>query len=633
VCLGNLAVTATATVSPTSDPYVNGVLSGIRWGVDTLTFSFPSSASYYGTYSGGEQNNAFEAFTPLQQEAVRTILKSYSAVTNLKFVEVTETLTTHGELRYAESDAPSTAWAYYPSTSAAGGDAWFNNSKNWYDAPAKGNYAWLTMLHETGHALGLKHPHEAKGSFGALPTDRDSLEYTVMSYRSYIGASTTGGYTNGSTSYPQTLMMLDIAALQKMYGANYTTNAGDTVYRWNPLTGEMSINGVAQGPPAGNKIFMTIWDGGGNDSYDLSNYSGGVSIDLNPGGWTTASATQLASLGSGKIAAGNMANALLYDGNLASLIENALGGAGNDTILGNAVDNVLTGGRGNDILDGRGGVDTAVFSGLISDYLRVKNADSSWTITDLRTGADGTDTLKGIEYAKFGDGVLQLDAIIETTPLPTEPTPVNSVPVGVADAYSVAKGSKLTVSAANGVLKNDSDSDGDSLSAVLVNGPTRGSLSLKSDGSFTYTPPKKFAGSVSFTYKANDGEATSATTTVTINVGTTSTAAKRGQWGKIESMDEDQIPAPVDTHKTDWIALLTTSHHRFGAHKTPESAGYWHSSSAAVKELMTLHTFNHEKTFGYQKADFGPAHGDAPPIELTGLPDFLSQVFLEFHLA
>ncbi len=111
-------------------------------------------------------------------------------------------------------------------------------ASHWYDNPVKGNYAYLTIIHETGHTLGLKHPHDMSGSFGTMPLDHNSLEYSVMSYRSYIGASTTSGYTNArATSYPQTLMMLDIAALQTLYGANYTTNSGDTVYRWNPATG------------------------------------------------------------------------------------------------------------------------------------------------------------------------------------------------------------------------------------------------------------------------------------------------------------------------------------------------------------------------------------------------------------
>ena len=85
---------------------------------------------------------------------------------------------------------------------------------------SRGNYAWMGILHETGHALGLKHGHEFPL---AISADRDSLEYSVMTYRSYPGRRhPSGGYTNETFGFPQTLMMLDIAALQKIYdGANY----------------------------------------------------------------------------------------------------------------------------------------------------------------------------------------------------------------------------------------------------------------------------------------------------------------------------------------------------------------------------------------------------------------------------
>lgn len=412
---------ATTSVQPTGDLYIDGILSGIKWATNYLTYSFPTSSDLYGTnYGSGEPTNNFKAFTDVQETAVRSILTMYSSVANLTFTEVTETSTQHGDLRYAESDSPGTAWAYYPSTSALGGDAWFNNSKHYYDNPIKGNYAYLTMMHETGHALGLKHPQDIKGSFGTLPSDMDSLEYTVMSYRSYIGGPTTG-YTNGSTSYPQTLMMLDIQALQEMYGANYTTNSGDTVYKWSPTTGEMFVDGVGQGAPAGNKIFMTVWDGGGNDTYDFSNYTTSLNVDLNPGGWTTVSSTQLAYLGNNHYAAGNIANALLYHDNPASLIENAIGGTGNDTIIGNLADNRLTGGAGNDYLDGGAGTDTAFYSGLFANYALVQNADGSWTITDLRTGSlDGTDTLANMEFLQFGD---QLVTIGTMPPVATNHAP------------------------------------------------------------------------------------------------------------------------------------------------------------------------------------------------------------------
>ena len=76
----------------------------------------------------------------------------YSAVVNVTFSEVTESSTLHGTIRYfTETDKYSTGFGYYPSTSQAGGDAWFGNSSNYFNAPAAGNYAWFTFIHETGH--------------------------------------------------------------------------------------------------------------------------------------------------------------------------------------------------------------------------------------------------------------------------------------------------------------------------------------------------------------------------------------------------------------------------------------------------------------------------------------------------
>src|SRR5690242_18988926 len=189
----------------------------------------------------------------------------YSSVAKITFTEKTETTSTHGDLRYGESDVAVTAFAYYPTTNILGGDIWLNNSKNFFDSPVVGTYAYDTLMHETGHALGLKHPQDVKGAFGTMRLDHDSVEYTVMSYRSYVGGPTTG-YTIGTTSYPQTLMMYDIAAMQFLYGANYATNSGNTTYKWDTTTGQMSINGEGQGAPAANKVFMTIWDGGGIDT-------------------------------------------------------------------------------------------------------------------------------------------------------------------------------------------------------------------------------------------------------------------------------------------------------------------------------------------------------------------------------
>ena len=100
---------------------------------------------------------------------------------------------------------------------------------------------------------------------------------------------------------------------------------------------------------------------------------------------------------------------------------------------------------------------------------------------------------------------------------------VNSAPVAVDDAYSTGKGIQLTV-VAPGVLSNDTDVDGDHLTATVANNVSNGSLTLKSDGSFTYTPNASFVGIDSFTYKANDGQADSNVATVSITISGSTTA-------------------------------------------------------------------------------------------------------------
>jgi CSLREA domain-containing protein len=94
---------------------------------------------------------------------------------------------------------------------------------------------------------------------------------------------------------------------------------------------------------------------------------------------------------------------------------------------------------------------------------------------------------------------------------------VNDVPGAVDDGYSVVTGNMLMVNPP-GVLGNDSDVDGDSLTAVLQSGPSNGSLVLNGDGSFGYSPSMGFVGDDSFTYRADDGTALSSLASVTIMV-------------------------------------------------------------------------------------------------------------------
>ncbi|MCP4263376.1 MAG: tandem-95 repeat protein, partial [Planctomycetes bacterium] len=143
-------------------------------------------------------------------------------------------------------------------------------------------------------------------------------------------------------------------------------------------------------------------------------------------------------------------------------------------------------------------------------------------------GANGTVTNNGtdVTYTPNADynGVDSFDYTVsdgqggfDTATVTVTVTPVNDAPVAVDDAYSTNEDTPLTV-AAPGVLANDSDVDGDPLTAVLVTGPGSGTLTLNSDGSFNYTPNTNFNGTDSFVYEASDGNGGTDTATVTITV-------------------------------------------------------------------------------------------------------------------
>jgi len=392
-------------VSRTGNQDIDGVLVGTKWDTLSLTFSFPSQASFYGSgYGSGEPSSAFEALNAQQKIAVRESFAMISSYTKLTFTEITESASQHADLRHAMSDLPGTAWGYYPSSDPAGGDSWYRNSGGGYDDPVLGNYAYFTFMHEIGHNLGLKHGHDG-GAFGPMTAEHDSHEYSIMTYRSYVG-SPGEYYTNETWGGPQSMMISDIAALQHMYGADYTTHSGNTTYRWSPDSGEMFINGIGQGTPGGNRIFRTVWDGNGTDTYDLSNYSGGITIDLRPGEWTTTSEVQLANLGDGNYARGNIANALLFGGDTRSLIENAIGSSGDDVIFGNTASNAI---------DGRDGTDTIVLAGMQDDY-----AFNGMAANFTAVGFGATDTILNAEFVRFlGSGLTVASADL------FRPTPVD----------------------------------------------------------------------------------------------------------------------------------------------------------------------------------------------------------------
>ena len=335
----------------------NALVSGYSWSGSTVTFSFPDSSGDYSYSSSNPEPDTYGELNSAQKAAIRAAFDLYASYIDIDFVELNGSSDDNAAIRLAETGETGTAHAYYPfGGTQESGDVWFNTTN--YNNPEIGTYAYHTILHEIGHAMGLRHGHDQ------LSGAYDAMSYSVMTYRSHQGSSL-GGYTNESYGYAQTLMLYDIAALQEIYGVNWDTNAGDTIYSWDETTGAMSINGEVSLASAGTNIFMTLWDGGGNDTLDLSNFSDQTCIDLRPGQGSRFSDDQLVQLDfdaySGHedvFAEFNIFLALLPDGDTRALIENVIGGTGRDIIDGNQADNLICGGRGGDWIAGHFGNDT-----------------------------------------------------------------------------------------------------------------------------------------------------------------------------------------------------------------------------------------------------------------------------------
>ena len=229
----------------------------------------------------------------------------------------------------------------------------------------KGDIGYYAAIHEIGHSLGLVH------SFSAGLTGNENTEqFTVMAYD-------TGPWGN---VFAQTHMLYDVSAIQAIYGANTSFNSGDTVYTLDP------------------NAAYTVWDGGGTDTFDASAISTGVTIHLEEGGYSSVGLSEHIAIAYGAV------------------IENAIGGDGGDFIYGNDADNVLTGGMGDDQIDGSDGtLDQAIFSGVFSNYTIT---DTSGTIIIQDTvGTDGTDTLMNVERFVFSDGYYEGGVFTSNNPV------------------------------------------------------------------------------------------------------------------------------------------------------------------------------------------------------------------------
>lgn len=417
-----------ATVAPPDNtqvwtlPQIANYLTATYWGGAVQKFNVPVGGVV--TVDLRELDASYQAFA-------RTALQTWSDVTGLRFTESTSGI----QIRFTETPNDG-AWSSSTQSSGYTLAAIVNVEPNW----ASDAYTLQTFIHEIGHALGLGHagPYNGTATFGEDNVyANDSWQATVMSYFDQIDNT----FVDASFAYLLTPMLADVIAIRALYNTAGTTRTGDSVYGYASSAGGIFTESVIDERGAIDYA-LTIVDDGGTDTINLSGSTANNRIDLRPASISNTGGL----IGNLSIAPG-------------TIIENAIGGSGRDTLIGNDAANALSGGGGNDMLEGGGGTDTATYSGNMADWA-ITGDVSALTVSN----GSQTDTLVNVEYLRFADMVYRVSGVPVDVTAPTVGlfTPADGASAVLAGSNIVVTFSE-TIARGSGIIQIRAGSAGGAL--------------------------------------------------------------------------------------------------------------------------------------------------------------------------
>ena len=284
-------------------------------------------AHRFNVTQGGTLTVNISVLNPTEQMLARAALTAWADIIGVQFQEVSG----DAQITFDNSEDPEGPIAATEPVWAGGimSSARIQISSSWLTnfGSALNSYGFETYVHEIGHALGLGHAgnynFEARYPYDALFLN-DATPLSVMSYFDQQ-QNTYFNFSRGG--FDVTPMGADILAMQSLYGLSTTTRTGDTVYGYNSNAGDRYNASLY------TNVAYTIFDNGGRDTLDFSGSPFNQQINLNAETFS-------------QVVGGNN-NLYIARG---IVIENAIGGAGDDTITQNAADNVLSGGPGRDVI-------------------------------------------------------------------------------------------------------------------------------------------------------------------------------------------------------------------------------------------------------------------------------------------